>query len=114
MVLAVPVATLNTAMTPLLLEATPPEYLGRVVAVFNPINELAFMLSAVVAGWLASTGLVGFHVTLGGMRFGPIDTIFAVSGLMIILAGCYAFAALPRVRYPAASAPAEPGMEAGT
>jgi MFS family permease len=93
---AVPVAILNTAMTPLLLESTPQEYLGRVVAVFNPINELAFMLSAVVAGWLASTGLAGFHASIGAVRFGPIDTIFAASGLLIILAGCYSATALPR------------------
>ncbi|WP_045301026.1 MFS transporter [Saccharothrix sp. ST-888] len=98
MLVAIPVATLNTAMTPLLLESTPSEYLGRVVAVFNPVNELAAMLSAAVAGWLASTGLAGFGGHFAGMTFGPIDTIFAASGIVIILAGCYAAIALPRER----------------
>jgi MFS family permease len=93
---AIPVAMMNTAMTPLLLRAAPPQYIGRVVAVFNPINQLASMLSVVVAGWLASTALRGFSGRLTGIRFGPIDTIFAASGLLIILAGCYAVVALPR------------------
>ncbi|WP_328901989.1 MULTISPECIES: MFS transporter [unclassified Streptomyces] len=98
MLVAVPVAALNAAMTPLLLESTPPEYLGRVVAVFNPVNELAYMLSAGVAGWLASTGLAHFGGHVAGMAFGPVDTIFTASGIMIIIAGCYAFFALPRER----------------
>lgn len=114
LLVAIPVATLNTAMTPLLLEATPPEYLGRVVAVFNPVNELASMLSAVVAGWLASSALMGFHSSIAGVRFGPIDTIFAVSGLMIVLAGCYAAAALPRDRKASSPVVVEAGVEAGT
>ena len=98
MLVAVPVATLNTAMTPLLLESTPPEYLGRVVAVFNPINELAAMVSAAVAGWLASSAMAGFGGHFAGMTFGPVDTIFAASGIMIIIAGGYAAMALPRER----------------
>lgn len=93
--LAVPVAMLNTAMAPLLLK-TPQAYLGRVIAVFNPISELASMLSVVAAGWLASTALRGFDGHVGDLRFGPIDTIFAVSGVLIVLAGIYAGVALPR------------------
>jgi Na+/melibiose symporter-like transporter len=92
---SIPVAMLNTAMTPLLLDVTPPEYLGRMVAVFNPINQMASMLSVVVAGWLASTLLSGFGADLGGLHFGPIDTIFAASGVLIVLAGVYAHSALP-------------------
>jgi MFS family permease len=103
---AIPVAMMNTAMTPLLLRAAPPHYLGRVVAVFNPVNQLASMLSVVAAGWLASTALRGFSGHIAGMRFGPIDTIFAASGLLIILAGCYAAVALPR-EAPASAKQAE-------
>lgn len=114
LLVAVPVATLNTAMTPLLLEATPPEYLGRVVAVFNPVNELASMVSAALAGWLAGSALGAFHGSFAGLKFGPIDTIFAISGLMIVLAGCYAVAALPRDRAAAPSVAVEAGAEAGS
>jgi MFS family permease len=93
---AVPVAMLNTALTPLLLKATPPEYLGRVIAVFNPLNQLASMLSVIVAGWLASNVLRTFSATLLGMRFGPIDTIFTAAGVLLLLSGGYAYLALPR------------------
>jgi hypothetical protein len=61
-----------------------------------PTSELASMLSVVAAGWLASTALRGFDGHIGGLRFGPIDTIFAVSGVLIVLAGSYAGVALPR------------------
>ena len=41
------------------------------------------------------------------MHFGPIDTIFAVAGVLIVLAGGYAYFALPRQSTePVASAPA--------
>jgi MFS family permease len=102
---AVPIAMMNTAMTPLLLK-TPQEYLGRVIAVFTPVNQLASMLSVVAAGWLASTALRGFDGHIGGVHFGPIDTIFAVSGVLIVLAGVYAGVALPRDT-PVESGPAD-------
>ncbi|MFC5911360.1 MFS transporter [Streptacidiphilus monticola] len=107
---SVPVAMLNTAMTPLLLEATPQEYLGRMMAVFNPVNQAASMLSVVVAGWLASSGLRTFHATAGGLHVGLIDTIFSASGLCILLAAVFAAAALPREkREPVAADPVRPG-----
>ncbi|MER5637590.1 MFS transporter [Kitasatospora sp. NPDC002227] len=93
---AVPAAVLNTAVSPLILGSTPSEYLGRVIAVFNPASQLAGMVSVAAAGWLAATGLAGFHGELAGLHFGPVDTVFAVSGLLVVLAGCYAAVALPR------------------
>ena len=44
---AIPIAMLNTAVAPLLLDTAPREYLGRVMAVFMPVNQLASMLSVV-------------------------------------------------------------------
>ena len=93
---SIPVAMLNTALTPLLLESAPQQYLGRMIAVFNPINQLASMLSVVAAGWLASTALHGFTATVAGTHIGPIDTIFAAAGVLVVLAGAYAYITLPR------------------
>lgn len=109
--LSIPVAMLNTAMTPLLLQATPQQYLGRMTAVFNPVSEAASMLSVVAAGWLASTALRGFHADLGGLHLGPIDTIFTAAGLLIVLAAGFGAVVLPRPA-PAApvAAPAEPAV----
>jgi MFS family permease len=96
--LAVPIGIINTALSPLLLAAASREYMGRVMAVFNPIQQLASMLSVVVAGWLASTALRNFHATVAGLHIGTYDTIFTVAGVLILAAGGYAFVALPRER----------------
>jgi MFS family permease len=104
---AVPVAVINAAISPLLLAATPREYLGRVIAVINPLQQLASMLGVVVAGWLASTVLRNFSGSIAGMHLGPIDTIFSVAGLLIILGGGYALVALPSPAAPPAAAPEE-------
>ncbi|WP_161790081.1 MFS transporter [Streptacidiphilus carbonis] len=93
---AVPVAMVNTAVSPLLLAATPQQYLGRVMAVINPAMQLASMVSVVVAGWLASTVLQNLHARVAGMTFGRIDTVFTASGVIVLLAGVYAMVALPR------------------
>jgi MFS family permease len=93
---AVPVAMLNAAMAPLLMAAAPREFMGRVLAVFNPVTQLAALLSTVLAGWLASTALRTFNGSLAGLRFGPIDTILAACGLVVVVAGVYARIALPR------------------
>ncbi|MGE7384331.1 MFS transporter [Streptomyces sp. NPDC004126] len=95
-VFTVPLTVLNTAMSPLLLAAAPPEYRGRVTAVFYPVTRLASMLSAALSGWLAGSVLRDAGGSLGGLRFGPVDTVIAASGLIVLLAGFYAMAALPR------------------
>ncbi|GAA1394510.1 MFS transporter [Kitasatospora putterlickiae] len=100
-VFIVPITMLNTAMAPLLLAATPQEFRGRVVSVFYPVTRMAAMLTAVLSGWLAGSGLRDFSGSAAGLRFGPIDTVFAVSGLLIVLAGVYARIALPAVTAPA-------------
>jgi hypothetical protein len=41
---------MNAAVAPLLLGAAPREYVGRVAAVFTPVNQIADMLATVVAG----------------------------------------------------------------
>ncbi len=93
---AVPIAMLNAAVTPLLLNAAPSEFLGRVLAVFNPLNQLAMMLSIVVAGWLASSALRGFHARIAGIHFGPIDLIYTGAGLLIAASALCGWAALPK------------------
>jgi MFS family permease len=113
---AIPVTMLNTALTPLLLQATPKQYLGRMMAVFDPINMSASMISVIVGGWLASTVLRDFHGSVLGVHVGRIDIIFSVAGLLIVLGGIYAAVALPRDqgrsdRIPAQREPVEPDLE---
>jgi len=100
-VVAIPVTMLNTALVPLLLESTPKEFLGRVIAVFNPVNQAASMISVVLAGWLASSAMLHFQADVVGLHVGRIDTIFAVAGLLIVAAGIYAAIAFPPIGTPA-------------
>jgi uncharacterized membrane protein len=77
-VYAMPIAMLNTAVAPLLLDAAPREYLGRVMAVFNPLNQFASMLSVVVSGWLTSTVLRSFRASFGGVTLKSVSLIFTL------------------------------------
>jgi hypothetical protein len=61
------------------------------------------------AGFLASTVLRGMHVTVGGVAFGPIDTIIGCSGLLIAAAGLAVIAPLRGADKPAAAEPAATG-----
>ncbi|HEX2821787.1 MAG TPA: MFS transporter [Streptosporangiaceae bacterium] len=99
---AVPIAMLNTAVVPLLLDAAPREYLGRVMAVFNPVNQFASMLSVVISGWLTSTVLQSFRASFAGVTLNSVSLIFIVAGSLIFVSGIRAFAALPSVSAPAA------------
>ena len=66
---------LNAAAPPLFLAVIPQNLIGRVMAVFNPFQQLAGISSMAVAGFLASTVL-------------SVGTIFGVSALLIVAAGC--------------------------
>ena len=97
---AIPIAMLNTAVVPLLLDAAPREYLGRVMAVFMPVNQLASMLSVVISGWLISTVLRSFRASFAGITLNSVSLIFIVAGGLIFASGVRAFAALPGPNVP--------------
>ncbi len=110
-VYAMPIAMLNTAVAPLLLDAAPREYMGRVMAVFTPVNQFASMLSVVISGWLTSTVLRTFRATVAGVTLNAVSLIFIVAGALIVVSGIRAFAALPGTPVPGAKA--APGDDAG-
>ncbi|HEY7974324.1 MAG TPA: MFS transporter [Ktedonobacterales bacterium] len=75
---------------PLAVDATERQFIGRVMAVINPVGRLAAFFSVVLAGALVSTVLAGFHATFLGIHFGAVDTIFTGTGLLAIAGGIYA------------------------
>jgi MFS family permease len=83
-------AALNVAAGPLILRVTPRAYIGRVGATINPLGALMQVLGTVLAGSLASNTLLHLRVQALGMMFGPVDTIFAAGGLLILIGGMYA------------------------
>src|SRR5437773_1630237 len=97
---AIPIAMLNTAVAPLLLDVAPREYLGRVMAVFMPVNQFASMLSVVISGWLISTVLRSFRASFAGITLNSVSLIFIVAGGLIFASGVRAFAALPGPNVP--------------
>lgn len=79
---------------PLALGATSRAFVGRVTAVLNPVGRLAALVSVVVAGYLVSSVLHGFHASVLGLTFGPVDTVFSGMGALAVLGGIYARASL--------------------
>ncbi|GIL27542.1 MFS transporter [Actinocatenispora comari] len=118
-VLAVPLGALNSVLSPLVLDATPPRLVGRVISVLNPTQQVASLAGVAVAGWLASIVLLGFDADVAGVHLGRLDTILLAAGLLVLIGGVYAMVALRGVdraaQPPAADAdPSGPVVAAGT
>ncbi len=88
--LGIPNGTLNVVIGPLLLQATPRAFVGRVEAALMSLLSLASLGSIIVAGLLDGTLLRGFHARVLGLAVGPIDTIFTGAGLLALAGGLYA------------------------
>ncbi|MFJ1751884.1 MFS transporter [Kitasatospora sp. NPDC088134] len=91
-----PLGALNTAFGPIVLDAAPSAYLGRVMAVFTPLQRLAELVGVTASGFLAGTVMAGFHRQVLGVRFGRIDTLYLAAGLLVLAGGLYALRALSR------------------
>ena len=91
-------STAQVAETPLLMNATPQEFLGRVSSVLVPALSGAELVGIALSGYLASTLLHDFHATVLGISVGPVDTIFTVMGLSLVAAGIYALVNLSAFR----------------
>jgi MFS family permease len=108
--IGLPLGWVNTAIGPILYREVPRALLGRVISVVNPIQQLAAMFSALLSGWLVSDLLRGMDVSAGALRLRPIDTVFAVCGLLFVVAGLAARVVLPSAP---AVAQAQPQPQAG-
>lgn len=97
----VAVGAVNAVISPLILSATPAHMLGRISAVLSPLGQIAEITSMVLAGVLASTVLRGMHAVVAGVTFGPYDTVFAVAGLLFVIAGVASIAPMRGATAPA-------------
>jgi MFS family permease len=84
-----PNAVTNITFRPLILAVTPRGLVGRVISLLVTAISVAEMLSVAIVGALESTTFHGFHKIILGVSFGSIDTIFSISGLLIIAGGIY-------------------------
>ena len=85
--LGLSVGVINAVDGPILLRTTPLHLMGRVSAVFSPLQQIAALTSMTLAGVLSSTVLLRFRAVIAGVTFGPYDTIFGIAGLMFVIAG---------------------------
>ncbi|NUR70918.1 MAG: MFS transporter [Hamadaea sp.] len=98
------VGLVNAALGPIAMGAIPRELLGRVSSVINPVQQVAAIVGALVAGWLASSTLSRVRI-LDPVRMNGLSIIFALAGITIVLGGIYAGIVL---RKPAPVTSAEP------
>lgn len=89
------IGMLNTAVAPRLLDAAPPEYLGRVIGVFAPANQLTSALSVVLWGWLASSALRSVRASFLGVDVNTPSLTFILAAAVIMAAGVRALTVLP-------------------
>jgi hypothetical protein len=88
---------------------------GRVTAVINPLGRLAALISVAMAGALVSTVLRGFHASVLGISFGPVDTIFTGMGLLAVIGGIYVRVSLRHMIVRPEPSSGEPSLDqAGT
>ncbi len=84
-VLAIPIAALNTTFMPLFMRTVPEHLLGRTSVALQVFPTIADLMAITAAGWLVSTALRGLDVHALGTTFGPVDTVFAVAGLLFVV-----------------------------
>jgi MFS family permease len=96
----------NSMTGPLMMNAVPRHVLGRVTSLFNPVQQVASILGALVAGSIAAS-LAGLRLTAGPVTFQRIDLILGVAAMLFIAGGIYS-AVMLRASAPAAEPAAEP------
>jgi len=105
-ILGVGLGLVNSMVGPLMMNAAPRHLLGRVSSLMNPVQHLASILGALVAGSLAAS-LGGLHLSLGPVSFQRIDLILGVAALLFLCGGVYS-AIMLRDRAAAPEPVAEP------
>jgi Na+/melibiose symporter-like transporter len=97
-----PQAFVNVATGPLILKLAPRALVGRVSSLLTPLVTASSLISTALAGYLASTLLVGFQVSVHAAPFrlplalglGTITAIFAGAGVLAICGALVAIFAL--------------------
>lgn len=82
------------------------------MSVFNPLQQVANIGGLAAAGFLVSTVLHDFHTEVCGIKFGPIDTTFLLSALLVTAAGIAMIRPLSKIP-PPAQGPPSPGPPEG-
>lgn len=96
--IGVPVAMINVLIGPLWMKTVAPEMLGRTLSWLNAVSTAANLISMAIAGWLVSTVLHGLDITIAGMHFRPVDSVFTAAGVLFVVGGLVILPILHRDR----------------
>jgi MFS family permease len=88
--LGIPLAGVNSMIGPMVYREVPPDLLGRVLGLLNPVQQIASGAAIVLSTWLASTVLRSLDASALGTHFGPVDTIFLAGGVLVVAVGLWA------------------------
>lgn len=80
----------SVSVGPIVLRATPREFLGRVSGTINPLIQAALILGLLVGGLLYGILPRGSAEVALGIRIGPLDGIFTGAGVLCLLGAAYA------------------------
>jgi MFS family permease len=109
---AVPIAALNTTFMPMFMRAVPERLLGRTSVALQIFPTIADLLATIAAGWLVSTVLRGLDVQVLGTTFGPVDTVFALAGLLFVVTAVAVWRPVSRAARPTSAGAADDVAEA--
>ncbi len=109
--MALPLGAMNTTFTPMFMRSVPDALLGRATVALQVFPTVANLVAMAATGWLVSTVLQGLDVHALGTTFGPIDTVFTVSGLLLLVT---ALAVWRPVTRPGSAASALPSPTASS
>ena len=84
-VMALPLGAMNATFSPMFMRSVPEAMLGRATVALQVFPTVANLVAMAVTGWLVSTVLRGLDVHALGTTFGPVDSVFTVSGLLILV-----------------------------
>ena len=89
----------QVAVTPMVLRLVPIALIGRVISIMTPVAMVSLSISTAAAGLVDTAISSTFHVNLLGIAFGPVDTIFSASGLLITAGGIFAMRSVRLGKY---------------
>lgn len=82
-----PLAVVNVAISPIMLEHTPEEFLGRIGSVFRTSTQAFSLVAMALTGYLASGPLSHFHVHRFGVQLDRVNVIFIGAALTVLASG---------------------------
>ncbi|AKU16171.1 MFS transporter [Luteipulveratus mongoliensis] len=85
--LAIPLGAANTVFMPMIMRSVPSELLGRATVAISVFPTVASLASMGATAWVVSTVMQDLDTDVAGLHFGPVDTVFTVSGLIMIATG---------------------------